>query len=124
MENYEREKIKKHINEANYKYFETQSNQIDWISISSSINITEEFASKFIKFLDLEKILIINQFSEDFFLLHKNKLNWSSISFLQKLSDEFILKNVKLIDMEMLNYNNYISKEIKSRLLENDKRNK
>ena len=113
MENNEREIIRKYINEANYDYFIAQSNQIDWVGISGTINITEEFASKFIKFLDLEKILIINQFSEGFFLRHKSKLNWSSISFLQKLSDEFIIKNRKLIDTEMLMYNNYISDEIK-----------
>jgi hypothetical protein len=113
MENYERELIRKHINEANYDYFITQSNQIDWVSISGTINITEDFANKFIKLLDLEKILMINQFSEDFFLQHKNKLNWSSISFLQKLSDDFVKKNMKLIDTEMLMYNHYISEEIK-----------
>jgi hypothetical protein len=118
MEEKERKLIELYIKEKKYIFFEDKKNEIDWPGICFITNLTEEFVTRFINKLDLDKILLINQFSEAFFLQHKNKLNWSYISFVQKLSDEFIMKNLKLLDTEMLLFNTYVSQEIKTKIIE------
>ena len=72
--------------------------KIDWLRISVSENLSEEFIREFKDKVSWGEISALQNLSEEFMRDYKDKIIWRNISRKQKLSNEFLIEFEDKID--------------------------